>query len=194
MEIWKMLQARWCLLLRHGSIYWQWRRKTGYLVYSSDACNTGRNGALRILRLSRDYLSVVEANVATGHGHLEAPAIFKYEGVYTLLVSHTTFWAPNPNVYNQARSICGLMSGSFTDEIAPDSNNTYSSQTCFVLPLSGPWGTKFVYLGDRYTYPELHESRYVWLPMSVTKDSATLVYYDEWYFNSENGEFWGSSN
>jgi beta-xylosidase len=167
--------------------------RTGYLIYSSDADGTGTNGALRISQLSSDYLSVVVANVTTGQGQLESPALFKYEGVYTLLVSHTSGWASNPNVYDQATAISGLMAGGFTDEIAPDSSDTYNSQTAFVLPLTGSFGTRFVYLGDRYTDPELYESSYVWLPMNVTTDSATLIYYaDEWYFDTHTGTFSGN--
>lgn len=166
--------------------------RTAYVIYSSDANGTGTNGALRISQLSSDYLTVAVPDVATGRGQLEAPGIIKYDGIYTLVVSHTSGWSSNPNVYNQATKISELLSGNFTNEIAPASANTYNSQNAYLLTINNKKHNTFIYLGDRYEYPELSVSEYVWLPVNVTKDTFELVYFEnEWYLDVESGFYFG---
>ncbi|CAN6670051.1 hypothetical protein TRVA0_042S00870 [Trichomonascus vanleenenianus] len=162
---------------------------SAYLIYSSNADGTGTNGALRISKLSEDYLSVDVADVATGRGQLESPTVFKNKGLYTLVVSHTSGWSSNPNVYNQARSVADLLSGGFSTEIAPDSSNTYNSQIYSVLPIHTRFGTSYIYLGDRNNYPLLSTSEYVWLPMNVTSEGVNLVYYDSWCMDTNSGRY-----
>lgn len=56
-----------------------------------------------IYRLSPDYRSI-EAKVADIKGMGESPAMFKKDGIYYLLTSHTTSWERNDNYYYTATS------------------------------------------------------------------------------------------
>ncbi|MED7949306.1 beta-xylosidase, partial [Streptomyces sp. BE303] len=106
----------------------------------------------------------------------EAPAMFKRDGVYFLLTSGATGWAPNQQKYATADSITGSWSG------LNDAGDgiTYHTQTTFVLPVEGSQGTSYLYMGDRWgnsTGGTVNDSQYVWLPLAFpTATTLTLGY------------------
>jgi hypothetical protein len=150
---------------------------TGYLLTED------RADGLRIDRLSADYTSVTSA-VAT-LTDLEAPAMVKVNGRYFLFASHLTGWSPNDNVYATATSPSGPWSGFTT--FARAGTNTYSSQTSFVLPVSGSSGTTYIYLGDRWNAGDLNHSLPIWLPMSISGSTASMNWYDSWSVDTAAG-------
>ena len=129
-----------------------------------------------IYRLSDDYLSI-DTMVAHVKGMGESPAMFKKNGMYYLLTSHTTSWERNDNYYFTATNLAGpwKRQGLF----CPEGTLTWNSQSTYVLML--PDGTP-MYMGDRWSYPhQASAATYVWLPMQVDGDKLSISsYWQSW--------------
>lgn len=153
-----------------------------------------RNVGVQIYKLSSDYLSVASL-VGTVDGpneplRIEAPALFKVNGNYFLLTSFQTGWSLNDNIYWTASSLAGPWTN--RGNFAPTGTSTYSTQTSFVLPITGSAGTSYLYLGDRWTGPPsvLSSSSYVWLPLDVSGTTVSLpAWYDAFGVNLTTGQF-----
>jgi ricin-type beta-trefoil lectin protein/glycosyl hydrolase family 43 len=119
------------------------------------------NADLNLYRLTPDYLGIAALVRTLWPGSFrEAPAIFKRSGVYFMLTSGATGWAPNQQKYATASSMTGTWSGlqNVGDGTASD------SQTAYVLPV----GSSYLYLGDRWAGAwggRVNDSQYVWLPL-----------------------------
>jgi hypothetical protein len=117
-----------------------------------------------VYRLTADYLGVSTRVQRLWPGsYREAPAMFKRNGVYFLLTSGATSWAPNQQKYGTATSVTGTWSALQNT----GDNTAYGSQTAFVLPVQGTSGTSYLYLGDRWAGAwggPVNDSQYVWLP------------------------------
>ncbi|MFJ1709440.1 RICIN domain-containing protein [Kitasatospora sp. NPDC088346] len=145
---------------------------TGYMI---SAANENRD--LHVYRLSADYTSIDAQVQSLWNGQSrEAPAMFKRDGVYFLMTSAATSWAPNQQKYGTATSITGSWSGlrDVGDGI------TYASQTAYVLPVQGGTGTAYLYMGDRWGNSmggTVNDSQYVWLPLTFpTPTTLTMGY------------------
>ncbi|WP_199509399.1 RICIN domain-containing protein [Nucisporomicrobium flavum] len=135
------------------------------------------NYDLHVYRLTSDYTNVAALVRAWTGDHREAPALFKRDGIYFMLTSGATGWAPNQQRYATATSLSGPWSG-----WADVGNATaYGSQTAFVLPVQGSQTTTYLYLGDWWgpgygaTYAD---SRYVWLPLRFPSRTSMAM---DWY-------------
>ena len=128
-----------------------------------------------IYRLSGDYHSVDSCMTDGVKGSGESPAMFKANGIYYWLSSHTTSWERNDNMYHTANSIAGpwTLRGTF----CPEGSLTHNSQTSFVLPLTTDDGrTVPVYMGDRWSFPRQRSAAtYVWMPISIDSDGFLSV-------------------
>lgn len=158
-----------------------------YLIYSSNANGKGTNGALRISKLTIDGFNIEIEDVTTGRGQLESPVVFKQDGRYTMIVSHTSGYSINDNVYVQAYDIAELMNGTFLDSLASEGTNTFESQCHYAFPLSGTLGdySNFVYKGDRYINPGLNNSEYCWAPIKVTNSGVSLMDAHTWRYKNK---------
>ncbi|GGR69569.1 RICIN domain-containing protein [Streptomyces roseolus] len=145
---------------------------TGYMISAAN-----ENADLHIYRLTADYTAIdAQVNKLWAGQWREAPAMFKRNGVYFLLTSGATGWAPNQQKYATATSITGTWSG-----LKDVGNSTaYRSQTAYVLPVQGTNGTSFLYMGDRWGNSMggmVNDSRYVWLPLKFpTRTTMTMDY------------------
>ncbi len=129
-----------------------------------------------IYRLSKDYRSI-EAKVADVKGMGESPAMFKKDGIYYLLTSHTTSWERNDNYYFTASSIEGPWENQGL--FCPPGSLTYNSQCTFVLPLINNGEMIPMYMGDRWSFPyQASAATYVWLPMQT--DGTKLFIPEYW--------------
>ena len=141
---------------------------------------------LRIDKLSSDYQTVASATKLISVSGMEAPAIVKVGSTYFFFCSHQSGWSPNDNEYMTATSLSGTWSG--LADFAPSGTNTYSSQTNYVLPVSGTGGTTYIYMGDRWVSSNLATSTYVWLPLSLSGTSASMpMWYNRWVINVAAG-------
>lgn len=144
-----------------------------YLISS-----TRVNADLNIYRLNSDYTAVTSlVRTLWAGSYREAPAVFKRNGVYFLVTSGATGWAPNQQKYATASSMTGNWSAlsNFGDAIA------YGSQAAYVLPVQGSGATSYLYLGDRWAGAwsgKVNDSRYVWLPLSFPSNTSMSM---KWY-------------
>ncbi|WP_306324447.1 RICIN domain-containing protein [Streptomyces venezuelae] len=146
---------------------------TGYMISAAN-----ENADLHVYRLTADYTGIAAQVQKLWAGQSrEAPAMFKRNGVYFLLTSGATGWAPNQQKYATATSVTGTWSG--LKDVGDW--NTYGSQTAYVLPVQGTSGTSYLYMGDRWGNSMggmVQDSRYVWLPLKFpTKTTMTMDYY-----------------
>ncbi|MGV9688438.1 RICIN domain-containing protein [Streptomyces sp. NPDC003444] len=145
---------------------------TGYMISAAN-----ENADLHVYRLTADYTAIDALAKKLWAGQWrEAPAMFKRNGVYFLLTSGATGWAPNQQKYATATSVTGSWSG-----LKDIGNSTaYRSQTAYVLPVQGTNGTGYLYMGDRWGNSmggTVQDSQYVWLPLKFpTKTTMTMDY------------------
>ncbi|KAI0705850.1 glycosyl hydrolase [Cytidiella melzeri] len=152
--------------------------QTAYLLYASD-----NNQNFKITKLDTNYYNVTtEASVLSG-ATLEAPGIVKRNGVYFLIASHTSGWAPNADKFFSASSLSGPWSAQ--QDIAPAATRTWYSQNAFDLPL----GSNAIYMGDRWRSDVLGSSRYIWYPLDFSSGSPQIVHADVWTVNLSAGTY-----
>jgi len=146
---------------------------TAYLISA-----TSVNADLNVYQLTADYLGVDHLVQTLWAGsYREAPAMFKRNGVYFLLTSGATGWAPNQQKYATATSVAGTWSSLSN---VGDSTG-YASQAAYVLPVQGSSTTSYLYLGDRWAGAwggSVNSSNYVWLPLTFASNtSISMSYY-----------------
>ncbi|GMH24050.1 hypothetical protein Nepgr_025893 [Nepenthes gracilis] len=136
-----------------------------YLVYSSDD-----NRELHVGPLTEDYLDVtrVMRRVLVGW-HREAPALFKHKGIYYMITSGCSGWAPNEAMAHAAESILGPWATMGNPCVGGNKilrQTTFFAQSTSILPIPRLPGY-FLFMADRWNPANLSDSRYVWLPMRV---------------------------
>jgi len=142
----------------------------GYLI------TTG--GRVRIHPLTDDYLSIKSSTTVISD-KVEAPAVFKAQGTYYLVVSGLTGWAPNANHYYVAPSLMGPWTAKGTFATGPGAHKTFASQTTFVLPVASKKDC-FIFMADRTTarsatlVPDLSAMTHVWLPIVLDSNAKTI--------------------
>ncbi|MBT8224179.1 MAG: family 43 glycosylhydrolase, partial [Dactylosporangium sp.] len=146
---------------------------SAYLISATNA-----NADLNVYRLTSDYTGVASLVQTLWPGSWrEAPAMFKRNGVYVLVTSGATGWAPNQQKYATATSIAGSWSA-----LANLGNSlTYGSQAAFVVPVQGSSATSYLYLGDRWAGAwggKVNDSKYVWLPLTFSSNTTMSM---SWY-------------
>jgi hypothetical protein len=130
---------------------------------------------LNLYRLSADYLGIssLVARLFPG-SQREAPVLFKRNGVYVLLTSAATGWAPNQARYATSTALASGWSALAT----VGDSTTFSSQPATVVAVQGSAGTSYLYAGDRWagawSGPYL-DSMYVWLPLTFSSNTALAM-------------------
>jgi len=154
-------------------------------VYFISAAN--HNADLIIYELTDDYLDIKKQVITLWRGqYREAPALVKKDGTYYLISSGATGWDPNQAKYATATSI----EGPWTSLYNIGDNITFDSQSTYVLPLFGSDDTTYIFCADRWQDPDLERSKYIWLPLNLDDQKASLIWYETWQINTSNGE-WG---
>ena len=149
---------------------------TGYIIT--------HNG--NIYKLAADYLSAVSQPVSSMCGGCEAPALFKVGGTYFFLFSHRTGWATNDNFYFTATSLSGPWTA--RGNLAPVGENTWNSQTTYVLPVQGSSTTTYMFMGDRWNASNLGASTYVWQPLAIKGTSLSMsIFHASWTIDTSTG-------
>jgi hypothetical protein len=163
---------------------------TAYLISA-----TRVNADLNIYQLTSDYLGVSSLVKTLWAGSFrEAPAMFKRNGVYFLLTSGATGWAPNQQKYATATSVSGTWSAlqNIGDTIG------FASQTAYVLPIQGSQTTSYLYMGDRWAGAwggPVNDSQYVWLPLQFSSNtSMSMSWADTLTIDTATGTVQGSAS
>jgi hypothetical protein len=152
---------------------------SAYLIFED------RPFGFRIAQLSGDYLSV-EKEVCLIRQHMEGGAVVHYQGLYYVIGSALTGWAPNPNKYATAKSLSGPWS-EFKD-LAPPGKNTYGSQSTLMLKIVGSKQTSVIFLGDIWKPNTQWDSRYLWMPLEIGDGKLRLPEPAKWTLDIQTGE------
>nr|WP_185140273.1 glycoside hydrolase family 43 protein [Proteiniphilum sp. X52] len=146
-----------------------------YHIYASE-----ENSTLHIAELSDDYLSHTGKYGRFFVGRfMEAPAMFKREGKYYLMMSGCTGWRPNQARSAVSDNIFGEWKELGDPCIGDTTQTTFHSQSTYILPVQGKPDT-YIYIGDRWNPQNAIDGRYVWLPITFEGDRFTIRWNDKW--------------
>src|SRR5579872_1111823 len=151
---------------------------TAYLIFED------RPLGFHIARLSADYLTV-EKEMSLIPAHMEGGAIVHYQGLYYVIGSALTGWAPNPNQYATAPSLEGPWS-EFRD-IAPPETKTYGSQSSMLVKVVGSRSTAVIFTGDIWKPRTQWDSRYLWMPLEIGDGKLRLPEPKPWTLDIKSG-------
>ncbi|MDR3262225.1 MAG: glycoside hydrolase family 43 protein [Tannerella sp.] len=148
-----------------------------YHVYASE-----ENSTLHIDLLTSDYLSHsgIYARFFTAR-FMEAPALFKKDGKYYLIMSGCTGWAPNAGRSAVASSLWGPWEELGNPFVGEDADVSFHSQSTYVLPVHGQ-ENRFIYMGDRWTPRNAVDGRYIWLPIRFENERFVIEWKDKWNY------------
>jgi hypothetical protein len=152
---------------------------SAYLIFED------RPFGFRIAKLSDDYLTV-EKQMSLIPKHMEGGALVHYQGLYYAVGSWLTGWGANPNQYATAKSLEGPWSE--FQGIAPESTNTYGSQSTLLLKIVGTKTTTVISMGDIWKPSRLWDSRYLWMPLEIGDGKLRLPEPKPWTLDVVTGE------
>ncbi|MDR3339974.1 MAG: glycoside hydrolase family 43 protein [Candidatus Symbiothrix sp.] len=149
-----------------------------YHIYSSES-----NSTLHISLLTDDYQDYAGKYARFFSGRfMEAPAIFKKDGKYYLIMSGCSGWTPNAGRSAVASSIWGPWKELDNPFQGDDANTSFHSQSTYILPYPGN-NDRLIYLGDRWNPEDAIDGRYIWLPIEFDGEQPVIHWKDEWKLN-----------
>lgn len=147
---------------------------TAYHIYSSE-----ENSTLHIAKLSDDYTKHTGEYGRFFVGRfMEAPAVFKKDGKYYMMMSGCTGWSPNEARSAVSESIFGDWKELGNPCIGDGNELTFRSQSTYILSVQGK--DQFIYMGDRWTPENAIDGRYIWLPIRFEGERFILEWKDSW--------------
>ena len=147
-----------------------------YHIYSAE-----ENLTLNIAELTDDYLDYTGryVRVAPG-GQNEAPTIFKRDGVYWMITSGCTGWAPNEARMFKATSLWGPWEQLPSPFVGKDAKKSFHTQGTYIFKVEGT-EDGFVFMADRWNPRSLKNSRHIWLPIDFEADGTPVIrWVDGW--------------
>lgn len=151
-----------------------------YHIYASE-----ENSTLQISQLTDDYLGCSGKYARFFEKRfMEAPAMFKKDGKYYLIMSGCSGWAPNAARSAVADSPWGPWKELGNPCRGKGADKTFETQSTYVLEIGKG---RFVYMGDRWTPKNAIDGRYIWLPLKFDGEKPILEWQDEWnlsWFNN----------
>lgn len=146
-----------------------------YLITTSE-----NNQTQHLSQLTDNYLDTTgHYTRVLAHKALEGEAIFKANGHYFYIGSHTTGWAPNPAFAAVADKLTGPWKELGNPCRGPNAELTFGAQSTYVLPVPGRPGS-FIFVADQWRPKNAIDGRYVWLPIDITGDTFTISWHDSW--------------
>jgi beta-xylosidase len=146
-----------------------------YHIFSSE-----ENFTLHMAELTPDYLGHTGKFTRIYIGEqTEAPALFKKNGVYYMIGSGCTGWAPNPARWFTAKSLWGPWTFMGNPCIGPGAEKTFGGQSTYVLPAPNKKG-EFIFMADIWRPKNAIDGRYLWLPIQFENDKLKITWMDQW--------------
>ena len=146
-----------------------------YHIFASE-----ENLTLHIAELSDDYLSHTGKYVRVAPaGQNEAPAIFKKDGMYWMITSGCTGWAPNEARMFSAPSIWGPWAQHPNPCVGPNREITFGGQSTYILKVEGRKDC-FIFMGDIWRPEHPSDARYIWLPIQFKDGVPVVEWKDSW--------------
>ncbi len=148
---------------------------TAYLIASSED-----NGKLHVSQLTDDYLGTTGKYTRALYWS-EAPAVFKHDGRYYMIVSGCSGWAPNAATIGVSNSMLGKWTslGNPCRGEPGQLKTTFESQSTAVIPVAGK-PDAFIFMGDRWRPDNAIDGRYVWLPIQFENGMPVLKWLPHW--------------
>lgn len=157
-------------------------RKDGVVdgVYLVRSCN---NSYVGISKLDGNYMNTTGITSRI-YAPREGMTIFYRNNRYYMMTSHISGWSSNPAelFITDRDSLDGAKWSSLGNPTKSDT--TFNSQATFVLPFPStkqPETNFYIFMGDRWDYPNLLNATYVWLPFTFNSDTnVTIEWHDQW--------------
>ena len=147
-----------------------------YHIYSAE-----ENLTLNLAELTDDYLDYTGryVRIAPG-GQNEAPTIFKRDGVYWMITSGCTGWAPNEARMFKAASLWVPWEQLPSPFVGKDAKKSFHTQGTYIFKVEGT-EDGFVFMADRWNPQSLKNSRHIWLPIDFEADGTPVIrWVDSW--------------
>jgi beta-xylosidase len=146
-----------------------------YHVFASE-----ENRTLQIAELNEDYTGHTGkfSRVYIGH-QTEAPALFKKDGLYYMIGSGCTGWAPNAARWFTATNIFGPWKFHGNPCVGTGAHLTFGGQSTHVLPVPGKKDA-FIFIADKWVPDNAIDGRYLWLPIHFVNDKIEISWRDSW--------------
>ena len=112
-------------------------------------------------------------------GQNEAPAIFKKDGMYWMITSGCTGWAPNEARMFSAPSIWGPWTQHPNPCVGPNREITFGGQSTYILKVEGRKDC-FIFMGDIWRPEHPSDARYIWLPIQFKDGVPVVEWEDSW--------------
>ena len=147
-----------------------------YHIYSAE-----ENLTLNLAELTDNYLDYTGryVRIAPG-GQNEAPTIFKRDGVYWMITSGCTGWAPNEARMFKAASLWGPWEQLPSPFVGKDAKKSFHTQGTYIFKVEGT-EDGFVFMADRWNPQSLKNSRHIWLPIDFEADGTPVIrWVDSW--------------
>ncbi|MCC7146983.1 MAG: family 43 glycosylhydrolase [Phycisphaeraceae bacterium] len=153
-----------------------------------------RNRSLAIYELTPDF-TAVQAKVYEGfrnvngepdwppreHSSREGSHIIKKDGLYYWFSSGLAGWNSSATKYATAENLAGPWSSLQWLATDPFSMDSFNTQHDFIIPVAGPDGTTYLYVGDRYSqWTGFGTGRNIFLPLAWNDGVPTLVWQNSW--------------
>ncbi len=149
--------------------------KKAYIGYAADHINR----TIRMVALSDDYRELTTEDKDI-EAHCEGPGILKKKNTYYMLTSGCSGWTPNPATYYTAENIMGPYTQRGHPFVGDAGNNSFNSQPCYIFKIPG-YKDAYLYMGDRWNGYGHADSRYVFLPITITEEGEMQIHwYEEW--------------
>lgn len=145
---------------------------------------TTENTNIGIFQLSDDYTKVVSHKCVMKDLRREAPVIVNKDGLYYMLSSACTGWAPNQCKLSTSKK---LGKGWTPLENIGD-NKAFRTQAAAVIEIKGTKQTTYLYVGDRWLERDLPASRIIIFPISFKDGKCEFEYCDKFDINFTTGE------
>lgn len=149
------------------------------------------NYTLNISELSGDYLSFTgKYSRVMPFGHNEAPAICRHEGVYYMITSGCTGWAPNEARSMSAANIFGPWKSLPSPAVGVNPHNnlgpekTWGAQSTYILPVRNRPDT-FIAMFDVWRPGNPIDGGYIWLPVEFEQERVVVKWRDKWSLEQE---------
>ncbi|MEJ5995670.1 glycoside hydrolase family 43 protein [Pedobacter sp. Du54] len=146
-----------------------------YHIFSSE-----ENYTLHLAELTPDYLAHTGKFTRIYIGQqTEAPALFKKNGLYYMIGSGCTGWAPNPARWFKSKSIWGPWTFMGNPCVGEGADKTFGGQSTFVLPMPNK-KDEFIFMADIWKPKNAIDGRYLWLPIQFEAGRLKITWIDEW--------------
>ena len=143
-----------------------------YHIYSSED-----NLTLQIAELTDDYTAHSGKYVRMAVSEMnEAPAVFKRNGVYWMITSGCTGWAPNKARLFTANNIMGPWTQLPNPCVGKNADLTFGGQSTYVLKVN----RKYIFMADIWRPKHPSDARYVWLPIEFKDGKPIIEWRDSW--------------